>query len=98
MWQKKAVLFLQFVLVKQSDIKDMARQAYIDKVLSFVNLSKLKPLKIIINSGNGAAGPTIDALNCKLKENGIETNFSYLYHEPDPKFPNGIPNPITGNK
>ena len=44
---------------EETDIKDMARQAYIDKVL-LCEFVKTKPLKIIINSGNGAAGPTID--------------------------------------
>ena len=39
--------------------------AYIKKVLGFVDCSKLKPLKIVINAGNGAAGPTLDALNEK---------------------------------
>ena len=45
-----------------------ARKIYVDKILSFVNLQSLKPLKIVINSGNGAAGPVIDALNHKLKQ------------------------------
>ena len=59
-----------------------------------MNLKKLKPLKIVINSGNGAAGPTIDFLNSKLKEKGVKTNFFYVHHNPDHSFPNGIPNPL----
>ena len=55
---------------------------------------RLKPLKIVINSGNGAAGPTITALNRKLKENGVKTHFVFVNHDPDPSFPNGIPNPL----
>ena len=74
--------------------KGEARQAYIDKILGFIDLKILKPLKIVINSGNGAAGPTIDALNHKLKNMGVKTNFVYLHHEPDSSFPNGIPNPL----
>ena len=54
----------------------------------------MKPLKIVINSGNGAAGPTLDLINKKLKENGIKTNFVFVHHNPDPSFPNGIPNPM----
>lgn len=76
------------------DKKSRAREAYISKILSYVNLSSLKPLKIVINSGNGAAGPIIDALNDKLKEKKITTNFVYVHHNPDPSFPNGIPNPL----
>ena len=43
--------------------KDLARSAYISKIINFVDCSSLQPLKIVINSGNGAAGPTLDALN-----------------------------------
>ncbi|MDC3003358.1 phosphomannomutase [Paracoccaceae bacterium] len=72
----------------------VARAAYIEKVLGFVDYTKLKPLKIVINSGNGAAGPTVDEINKKLKEKSVKTNFVFLHHDPDPTFPNGIPNPL----
>lgn len=71
-----------------------ARQKYTKKVISFVNLRGLKPLKIVINSGNGAAGPVIDSLISELNEIGIQAKFILLQHEPDPSFPNGIPNPL----
>ena len=74
--------------------KEAARAAYIEKVLGFVDCTRLKPLKIVINSGNGAAGPTLNAINEKLIENGIKTNFVFVHHDPDPTFPNGIPNPL----
>ena len=54
----------------------------------------LKPFKVVINSGNGAAGPAVDAINNKLKEKGNKTNFVFVHHDPDPTFPNGIPNPL----
>ena len=76
------------------DKKLKARDAYISKILSFVDLPRLTPLKIVINSGNGAAGPTIDALKLKLNQELIDTNFHYVHHRPDPLFPNGIPNPL----
>lgn len=76
------------------DKKEAAREAYITKVMGFVDCSQLKPLKMVINSGNGAAGPTIGALNEKLRENGVEGHFVFVNHEPDPSFPNGIPNPL----
>lgn len=44
------------------DYSDQARSDYVTKVMSFVNRNELKPLKIVINSGNGAAGPTFDAI------------------------------------
>ena len=50
------------------DKKDVARAAYVEKVLDFVDCSKLKPLKIVVNSGNGR-GTTMDAINKKkIKE------------------------------
>ena len=72
----------------------VARDAYIKKVMAFVDFSSLKPLKIVINSGNGAAGPTLDAINEKFKEKGVKTDFFFINHDPDPSFPNGIPNPL----
>ena len=76
------------------DKKEVARAAYVEKVLGFVDFSNLRPLKIVINSGNGAAGPTVDAINKKLKEKGVKTNFIFVHHDPDSTFPNGIPNPL----
>ena len=71
------------------DKKRAARENYIEKVISFVDLAWLLPLKIAINSGNGAAGPTIDALRKKMEEKFVKTNFVYLNHNPDSSFPKG---------
>ena len=76
------------------DRQSKARDLYIKNLLSFVNLKNLKPLRIVLNSGNGAAGPTIDKLTAALKQTGLDVNFIKLHHEPDPTFPNGIPNPL----
>ena len=74
--------------------KEASRAAYVKKVLSFVDCSNFKPLKIVINSGNGAAGPTLDEISKKLEDKSVKTNFVFVYHDPDPTFPNGIPNPL----
>jgi phosphomannomutase len=71
-----------------------ARAAYVDRVLNFVDVSALRPLKIVVNSGNGAAGPTFDAVAERLRELGAPTEFIRVHHEPDHSFPNGIPNPL----
>ena len=76
------------------DKKEVARASYMEKVLGFVDCSNLKPLKIVINSGNGAAGPTLDSISKKLNGKGVKTNFVFVHHDPDPNFPNGIPNPL----
>jgi phosphomannomutase len=71
-----------------------ARAAYVDRVLSFVDLSALRPMKILVNAGNGAAGPTFDAIADTLKARGAPLSFVRKHHEPDGSFPNGIPNPL----
>jgi len=77
-----------------NDISSEARKAYVKKVLSIANLNNIRPLKVIVNSGNGAAGPTFDAIaDVLLRENPL-INFVRMNHEPDSSFPNGIPNPM----
>ncbi len=62
---------------------------YTRKVLSFVDTGLLKPLKIVVNPGNGCAGPVLDVLAGSLPFEFIKINF-----QPDGTFPNGIPNPL----
>lgn len=70
------------------------RDAYAEKILSFVDVSALKPLKILVNAGNGVAGPSFDAIAARLAERGAPLTFERMHHEPDATFPNGIPNPL----
>jgi len=65
------------------------RPQYIDHLLSYVDLSALKPLKLVVNSGNGGAGPVVDLL-----EKHLPFQFIKIQHTPDGTFPNGIPNPL----
>jgi phosphomannomutase len=70
------------------------KSAYVDHVMSFVDIDKLKPLKLVINSGNGSAGPVVDLLVDKLAQAGSPIEVIKLHHNPDGSFPNGIPNPM----
>lgn len=70
------------------------KDAYIDHVMSFIDTDKLKPLKLVINSGNGSAGPIVDLLIDKLAQAGTPIEVITLHHTPDGSFPNGIPNPM----
>jgi phosphomannomutase len=63
--------------------------AYIAHLLSYVELGKLKPLRIVVNAGNGGAGLVVDRLEARLP-----FEFIKVFHEPDGRFPNGIPNPM----
>jgi phosphomannomutase len=71
-----------------------ARAAYVGRVCQFVDISALKPLKILVNAGHGTAGPTFDAIVERLAELGSPLVFERLFHEPDGTFPQGIPNPL----
>lgn len=71
-----------------------SKSAYVDHLLGYINRDTLKPLKIVVNAGNGGAGLVIDQLAPHLPFEFIHVN-----HEPDGTFPNGIPNPLLpGNR
>ena len=76
------------------DVAAEARSKYVDCVLGFVDAAQMKPLKIVINSGNGAAGPTVDAIVDQLSTRGAPLVFIRVHHTPNSSFPNGIPNPL----
>ena len=65
------------------------KEDYIRKLLGYVERDRLKPLKIVVNAGNGGAGEIIDLLEPHLPFEFVKIN-----HEPDGRFPNGIPNPL----
>ncbi|PKL44454.1 MAG: phosphomannomutase [Candidatus Riflebacteria bacterium HGW-Riflebacteria-1] len=62
---------------------------YIGHLVGYVDPAVLRPLKIVVNAGNGCAGPIIDRLSEHLP-----CQFIRVHHEPDGSFPNGIPNPL----
>ncbi|MGM0541579.1 MAG: phosphomannomutase [Pseudomonadota bacterium] len=66
-----------------------SKQAYIQHLLTYVDLEQLKPLKLVVNAGNGAAGPTFNELAKELPFQVATVN-----HAVDGNFPNGVPNPM----
>jgi phosphomannomutase len=64
--------------------------AYVDRVLSFIDVSAVAPLRVVIDAANGMAGamlppvlarlPTVSAVSC--------------FFDPDGSFPNHEPNPL----
>jgi len=64
--------------------------AYVDRVMSFIDASALRPLKVVVDAANGMAGamlppvlerlPAVQAVRC--------------FFEPDGSFPNHEPNPL----
>lgn len=70
-------------------IHDHDKSAYIEHLLTYIDPSVLRPLKIVVNAGNGGAGAVVD-----LIESYLPFEFVRVNHEPDGSFPNGIPNPL----
>lgn len=74
---------------KGSVVHRNMRPQYVEHLLSYIDVGGLKPLKVVVNAGNGGAGEVIDAL-----EPYLPLQFVKVHHQPDGSFPNGIPNPI----
>ena len=70
------------------------RSAYIEHLLTYIDPAAFTPLRLVVNAGNGAAGPVIDALEKAFAELHMPVELIKICHEPDGTFPNGIPNPI----
>jgi phosphomannomutase len=62
---------------------------FIANLKQFYEASKIKPYKVVVNSGNGCIGPALDVI-----EKFLPIKMIKLFHEPDSNFPNGVPNPL----
>jgi phosphomannomutase len=62
---------------------------YVDRVLSFVDVSAIAPLRIVVDAANGMAGAMLPPV---LERLPVET--VRCYFEPDGTFPNHEPNPL----
>lgn len=73
--------------------RSSVRADYVAHVAGLVGQG-IGPLRLLVNAGNGAAGPTLDALAEGLACRGARLDLMRMYHDPDGSFPNGIPNPL----
>lgn len=69
-------------------------QAYTNHLLTYIETKNISPLKLVVNAGNGAAGPTLDAIEQAFNRLAVPVEFIKIHHQPDGTFPNGIPNPL----
>ena len=70
-------------------------QEYVDHLMGYIDLANFtRPLKLVLNSGNGAAGHVIDEVEKRFVTAGVPVTFIKVHHQPDGNFPNGIPNPL----
>ncbi len=74
---------------KGSARSDDMNEAYVESVLGFVEPDELEPLEVVVNAGNGCAGPFLDMI-----AEHLPLRFTRIDHEPDGTFPHGVPNPL----
>jgi phosphomannomutase len=86
--------FPELAATRGSYVRQDVLGEYVTHILSYVDATNFKPLKLVINSGNGAAGHVIDAIEAQFKAQGVPLEFIKVHHQPDGTFPNGIPNPL----
>ena len=67
---------------------------FIEHLMTYIDVSKISPMKLVVNAGNGAAGHVVDAIEDKFKSLNVPIEFIKIHHEADGTFPNGIPNPL----
>jgi phosphomannomutase len=63
--------------------------AYLDHLMGYLDARAQRPLKLVVNAGNGGAGHVIDGLESRLP-----FAFVKLQHAADGTFPHGVPNPL----
>lgn len=67
---------------------------YVEHLLSYIDVVNVKPLRLVVNAGNGAAGHVIDAIEKQFISKQVPIEFIKVNHEPDGSFPHGVPNPL----
>ena len=68
---------------------------YVDHLMGYIDFTNFtQPMKLVVNSGNGAAGHVIDAIEKRFAAANAPVTFIKVHHQPDGTFPNGIPNPL----
>lgn len=72
----------------------LPKTAYINHLMSKINPKHLKPIKIVVNAGGGAAGAVLDLLQAQILAHCPDFQMIKIHHEPDPNFKNGVPNPM----
>jgi phosphomannomutase/phosphoglucomutase len=89
-----------FAAGKGSVSRTDVRPAYIERIASDVKLAR--PMKIVLDSGNGVAGNTAPELfrklGCELTELFSEVDGNFPNHHPDPSKPENLEDVITALK
>lgn len=91
-------------LVRSGDFTESAKKGslthqsilddYVSHLMGYIDPEKIRPLKLVVNAGNGAAGHVIDSLEQRFIAAQVPVIFIKIHHDADGTFPNGIPNPL----
>ena len=91
-------------LVEKAEFSEVAQKGttqnynilpeFIEHLMTYIDVSKIRPMKLVVNAGNGAAGHVVDAIQAKFEALNVPIEFVKIHHEADGTFPNGIPNPL----
>lgn len=88
--EQRAISGEVFKAEQRGSMTSMDNQAaFAAHLLSYVDCDNLKPLKLVVNPGNGGAGAVIDKLSPMLPFSLVK-----ILYQPDGRFPNGVPNPL----
>lgn len=92
---KALVMQGEFSLVEHpSQVQTLTcTEAYIDHLLSLVDVSAIKPLRMWADTGHGGAGPVLELLFQRLPATLLGSTLT-----PDPKYPRGVPNPMLAEQ
>ncbi|MFQ3574550.1 MAG: phosphomannomutase, partial [Thermodesulfovibrionales bacterium] len=71
-------------------IRSYTEEAYAMFLTGILDAKWQRPLKVVVNPGNGCAGRVIDLIGERLPQ----IDFVKINFEPDGSFPNGVPNPL----
>lgn len=82
------------VVTRGSYIKQSVLPQFVEHLLTYIDVKQFKPLKLVVNAGNGAAGHVLDAIEQAFIALKVPVTFIKVHHEPNGDFPNGIPNPL----
>ena len=70
------------------------REAYATHLADILDPKAMGAPRILFDCGNGAAGPTLQVLLGELQSRGAEVDAVTVRGNPDPTFPDGVPNPL----
>ena len=87
------------MLFRSSLVHDALLNAYANYLLDYVDSTAMRPLRLVVNAGNGVAGHVIDALNARFQADQVSRTFIKIHNRPDGTFQHVAPNTLLlGNQ